>query len=135
MNAGVAEVVYAIVSRQTEHQRPCEVPYVLRNKFWRETPDNGRKARRKIRMTEKENDPMARKIDVHRALKDNDYLMSLTPAELSSIPSNPAGDLELTESDLDKVVGGQRAEGYSGCGTSASSCLACKRSMVAPTAC
>lgn len=33
--------------------------------------------------------------DIVRAWKNEDYLMSLSPSELSAIPENPAGNVEL----------------------------------------
>lgn len=35
------------------------------------------------------------KTDIVRAWKCEDYRMSLNPAELSALPSNPAGEIEL----------------------------------------
>jgi len=33
--------------------------------------------------------------DIVRAWKNEDYLMSLNPSELSALPRNPAGNIEL----------------------------------------
>ena len=33
--------------------------------------------------------------DVVRAWKNEDYVMSLNPAELAKLPANPAGEIEL----------------------------------------
>ncbi len=33
--------------------------------------------------------------DIVRAWKNEDYLMSLNPSELSALPQNPAGNIEL----------------------------------------
>ncbi|HEV3316537.1 MAG TPA: mersacidin/lichenicidin family type 2 lantibiotic [Candidatus Angelobacter sp.] len=33
--------------------------------------------------------------DIVRAWKNEDYLMSLNPSELSALPKNPAGNIEL----------------------------------------
>lgn len=60
-------------------------------------------------------------VDIERAFKDDEYLKSLTPEQIASIPANPAGDSELGEKDLDKISGGMRCE------TTHGSCLASKR--------
>lgn len=41
------------------------------------------------------------KADVIRAWKDPEYRCTLGPAELASMPENPAGSIELTDDDLD----------------------------------
>jgi mersacidin/lichenicidin family type 2 lantibiotic len=41
-----------------------------------------------------------------RAWKDEEYRLSLSEAELSMLPANPAGSLELTDADLSLVDGG-----------------------------
>jgi mersacidin/lichenicidin family type 2 lantibiotic len=41
-----------------------------------------------------------------RAWKDEEYRLSLSEAERAQLPENPAGALELSESDLDQVAGG-----------------------------
>ena len=45
-------------------------------------------------------------VDVVRAWKDEQYRMSLNEIERASLPQNPAGVVELTEGDLEGVVGG-----------------------------
>ncbi|AKJ01694.1 mersacidin/lichenicidin family type 2 lantibiotic [Archangium gephyra] len=45
-------------------------------------------------------------IDVVRAWKDEQYRMSLTTEERAQLPQNPAGMVELTDSDLEGVAGG-----------------------------
>ena len=55
------------------------------------------------------------KIDIIRAWKDEEYRASLSEAERASLPDNPAGLIELTESDLKLVAGGET--------TSVRSCL------------
>lgn len=45
-------------------------------------------------------------VDVVRAWKDEEYRNNLTPEQLASLPPNPAGEIELTENDLDEAVGG-----------------------------
>jgi mersacidin/lichenicidin family type 2 lantibiotic len=48
-------------------------------------------------------------VDIARAWKDPEYRKTLTPAELASLPPNPAGNPELLSKDLDKVSGGMQA--------------------------
>lgn len=45
-------------------------------------------------------------IDIVRAWKDEQYRMSLTAEERAQLPQNPAGMVELTDSDLEGVAGG-----------------------------
>ena len=47
-----------------------------------------------------------KKTDIVRAWKDEEYRNSLSPAELASLPANPAGSIELSDSDLGKISGG-----------------------------
>lgn len=44
--------------------------------------------------------------DIIRAWKDEEFRNSLSEAERQSLPSNPAGLLELTDEALDSVGGG-----------------------------
>jgi len=44
--------------------------------------------------------------DVIRAWKDEEYRLSLSDAERALIPENPAGIVELADSDLDAASGG-----------------------------
>jgi len=46
------------------------------------------------------------KFDVVRAWKDAMYRKSLSSEELATLPQCPAGELELTDADLDAVQGG-----------------------------
>jgi len=46
--------------------------------------------------------------DIIRAWKDEAYRMSLSEKEQALLPDNPAGRLELTESELGAVAGGLR---------------------------
>jgi mersacidin/lichenicidin family type 2 lantibiotic len=48
-------------------------------------------------------------INVVRAWKDEEYRLSLTEAERALLPENPAGFLELAETDLHQVAGGNFA--------------------------
>ena len=45
-------------------------------------------------------------VDVARAWKDEEYRNSLTPPQLAALPPNPAGEIELSEFDLDQTSGG-----------------------------
>jgi len=80
---------------------------------------------------------MSDKVDVERAMKDTEYLMSLTQEQLASVPWNPADDQRITEEQLDKVVGGMMAGGGADCTckNTGGSCLASIRSVRVPTAC
>jgi len=46
------------------------------------------------------------KFDVVRAWKDATYRKSLSSEELATLPECPAGNLELTDADLEAVQGG-----------------------------
>lgn len=46
---------------------------------------------------------------VVRAWKDEDYRSSLSESESSLMPQNPAGMVELSDSDLRRVTGGWAA--------------------------
>ena len=46
------------------------------------------------------------KLDIIRAWKDEAYRQSLSVEQLSTLPANPAGELELSEADLAAVYGG-----------------------------
>jgi mersacidin/lichenicidin family type 2 lantibiotic len=45
-------------------------------------------------------------MNIIRAWKDEEYRMSLSDEERSLLPDNPAGPMELSDADLDSVVGG-----------------------------
>jgi len=51
------------------------------------------------------------KLDVVRAWKDEDYRMSLSDAERRMLPSNPAGLIEISDSELGAVGGGDAGPG------------------------
>src|SRR6185295_20353394 len=53
------------------------------------------------------------KLDVVRAWKDEDYRMSLSEAERRMLPCNPAGLIEISDSDLGAVGGGVGPGGMS----------------------
>ena len=46
------------------------------------------------------------KVDPVRAWKDEEYRESLTPEQLKDLPPNPAGDIVMSEEELDEVSGG-----------------------------
>jgi mersacidin/lichenicidin family type 2 lantibiotic len=46
------------------------------------------------------------KLDIVRAWKDQTYREHLSEEQLARVPANPAGDLELSESNLATVYGG-----------------------------
>jgi mersacidin/lichenicidin family type 2 lantibiotic len=43
-----------------------------------------------------------------KAWKDEEYRSSLSEAERAMLPENPAGNLELTDAELELVAGGYR---------------------------
>jgi mersacidin/lichenicidin family type 2 lantibiotic len=45
------------------------------------------------------------KIDVIRAWKDEDYRSRLTPDQIAQLPTNPVGLIDLSDSELEVVVG------------------------------
>jgi len=49
--------------------------------------------------------------DIIRAWKDEAYRASLSAAQLAALPPNPAGMVELAETDLDFVAGGRTGTG------------------------
>lgn len=46
-------------------------------------------------------------IDIIRVWKDAAYRKSLTSAQLASVPGNPAGQIELSDTELTAVAGGR----------------------------
>ena len=44
--------------------------------------------------------------DIVRAWKDEEYRLSLSDEERLSLPTNPVGEIELTDADLELVYGG-----------------------------
>ncbi len=59
------------------------------------------------------------KIDIVRAWKDEGYRNSLSEEERRSLPENPVGEVELSDSDLEAVYGGQTA--VAGCSVACNS--------------
>jgi mersacidin/lichenicidin family type 2 lantibiotic len=48
-----------------------------------------------------------------RAWKDEEYRLRLSEAERALLPENPAGSIELTDTELETVAGGGRRRGSS----------------------
>lgn len=71
------------------------------------------------------------KLDIVRAWKDEAYRQGLNEEQLSTLPANPAGELELTDSQLTSVTGGSGG-GYGGGITQPS---VCPRSSVSKSCC
>ncbi len=65
---------------------------------------------------------MRKNIDVPKAMKDPEYRDSLSAAEQDSLPENPAGLMEISEDDLEFVVGGLAADPQTGTGAPDCSC-------------
>jgi len=51
--------------------------------------------------------------DIVRAWKDESYHQSLSVEQQSMLPTNPAGEIDLTDAELEAVYGARR-HGYSG---------------------
>jgi mersacidin/lichenicidin family type 2 lantibiotic len=54
------------------------------------------------------------KFDVTRAWKDEAYRESLSAKERSLLPANPAGEIELSEAELEAIYGGWGQQGGGG---------------------
>ena len=65
------------------------------------------------------------RLDIVRAWKDEEYRMSLTEAERAALPPNPAGVVELNDSDL-KGQAGRKPPKTMGCPIT----YPCPRSLV-----
>jgi mersacidin/lichenicidin family type 2 lantibiotic len=64
-------------------------------------------------------------LDIIRAWKDEDYRRSLSAEEHAQLPQHPAGLIELTDADLDNVIGAQATTLDSDCRE--------KKGRIAPT--
>ncbi len=51
------------------------------------------------------------KFDVTRAWKDESYRESLSAEERSLLPVNPAGEIELSDAELEAIYGGWNGQG------------------------
>lgn len=69
---------------------------------------------------------MKRKVDIVRVWKDEQYRASLDGSELEMVPSSPVGMIELTDEDLEYVVGGVAAIDQTGTGGRGCSCVGTK---------
>lgn len=49
--------------------------------------------------------------NIIRAWKDKEYRLNLSDAEIAQLPNHASGLFELTDADLDSVVGGRPPEG------------------------
>jgi mersacidin/lichenicidin family type 2 lantibiotic len=49
---------------------------------------------------------MKNKVDINRALRDEDYFANLSEQERALVPLNPAGAIEISDADLAGVAGG-----------------------------
>ncbi len=74
-----------------------------------------------------------RKVDVVRAWKDESYRQNLSAEELASLPANPAGEIELTDSDLGAVYGGATA--VVGCSAVCNSAVLCQSGICGSAIC
>ena len=52
------------------------------------------------------------KLDVVRSWKDEAYRQNLNDEQLDLLPANPAGELDLTDAELQSIYGGQ--DGFGG---------------------
>lgn len=77
------------------------------------------------------------KVDIARALKDQDYFNSLSEEEKAEVrASNPTGDVEVDDDNLDSVSGGLGGgEVAEATGTGSGSIESDGGSFTAPTTC
>ena len=54
------------------------------------------------------------KLDIIRAWKEDAYRQSLSDEQRAELPVNPAGDLQLTDTQLEEAFGGQGLLGTDG---------------------
>jgi len=57
------------------------------------------------------------KLDIIRAWKDAEYRSSLSENQRAALPDNPAGAIDLSDSDLSSVAGGTWTQEFRGCPT------------------
>jgi len=62
------------------------------------------------------------KVNIIRAWKDEAYRLSLSAEQRALVPANPAGAMQLDDSQLDEVAGGMSISGSSVCCTDKSTC-------------
>ena len=63
------------------------------------------------------------KKDIIRAWKDAEYRASLSEAERAMLPEHPAGLIELTDTEMAMVAGGNRSGKRFECGSTRGGCL------------
>jgi len=73
------------------------------------------------------------KLDIVRAWKDEAYRQGLNEEQLRVLPANPAGELELTDTQLASVIGGSGGGGGYGDGPTHPN--VCTRSSVSKSCC
>jgi mersacidin/lichenicidin family type 2 lantibiotic len=61
-------------------------------------------------------------VNIIRAWRDEEYRLSLSDAERALVPANPAGLVDVSEEDLDQVVGGAACSCCCTCGCSCGCC-------------
>lgn len=66
---------------------------------------------------------MRKKIDSAKAMRDPEYRDSLSAEEQSTLPAHPAGLMQLSDDDLEYVVGGVAACTQTGTGSPDCSCV------------
>ena len=68
-------------------------------------------------------------IDIIRAWKDENYRNSLSDEQRAQLPQNPAGIIDLSEQEMESIVGGLKNGGLThlgtGTGTTANVCNGC----------
>jgi mersacidin/lichenicidin family type 2 lantibiotic len=71
-------------------------------------------------------------IDIIRAWKDENYRNSLSEEQLSQLPNNPAGIIDLSDEEMESIVGGLNKGDWlrqeplgTGTGTTAGLCNGC----------
>lgn len=67
--------------------------------------------------------------NIIRAWKDENYRQNLTPEEKSLLPANPAGMIELTDTQLEKAAGGRKST-YGGDESCNSGIIACTLPLI-----
>jgi mersacidin/lichenicidin family type 2 lantibiotic len=66
------------------------------------------------------------KVDVIRAWKDEEYRLSLSEAQRAALPQNPAGLVDLMESDMAQVFGGIFGSWFLCTVVTCQTCFTCK---------
>jgi mersacidin/lichenicidin family type 2 lantibiotic len=61
--------------------------------------------------------------NIIRAWKDEEYRLSLSEAERALLPVHPAGPIELTDMELNSIVGGKYPKSIERADTCSAACL------------